>query len=159
MITGDNRRTAEAIAQRAGVDETLAEQRPEDKANAIRDLQERYGGVVMAGDGINDAPALAAATVGVAMGSAGSDAALETADVALMADDLSKLADALYLARRTRKVVRQNLTLSFAVLVVLVPGALLGVLNLPLAVAGHELSELVVIVSGLRMARAGTAPR
>lgn len=159
MITGDNRRTAEAIAQRAGVDETLAEQRPEDKAAAIRDLQERYGGVVMAGDGINDAPALAAATVGVAMGSAGSDAALETADVALMADDLSKLADALHLARRTRKVVRQNLALSFAVLVVLVPGALLGVLNLPIAVAGHELSELVVILSGLRMARAGAPPR
>ena len=153
MITGDNRRTADAIAARVGVDEALAEQRPEDKANAIRSLQERYGGVVMAGDGINDAPALAAATVGVAMGSAGSDAALETADVALMADDLSKLADALHLARRTRKVVRQNLALSFAVLAVLVPGALLGVLNLPAAVAGHELSELFVILSGLRMAR------
>ena len=153
MITGDNRRTAEAIAVRVGVDEALAEQRPEDKAAAIRSLQERSGGVVMAGDGINDAPALAAATVGVAMGSAGSDAALETADVALMADDLSKLADALHLARRTRKVVRQNLALSFAVLAVLVPGALLGLLNLPAAVAGHELSELFVILSGLRMAR------
>ncbi len=153
MITGDNRRTAEAIAGRVGVDEALAEQRPEDKAGAIKALQERYGGVVMAGDGINDAPALAAATVGVAMGSAGSDAALETADVALMADDLSKLADALHLARRTRRIVRQNLALSFAVLAVLVPGALLGVLNLPAAVAGHELSELFVIVSGLRLAR------
>ncbi len=155
MITGDNRRTAEAIGAKAGVDEVLAEQRPEDKASAIRALQARYGGVVMAGDGINDAPALAAATVGVAMGSAGSDAALETADVALMADDLSKLADALHLARRTRHVVRQNLVLSFAVLAVLVPGALLGVFNLPIAVAGHELSELLVILSGLRMARAG----
>ena len=153
MITGDNLRTAEAIARRAGVDEALAEQRPEDKAAAIRSLQQRYGGVVMAGDGINDAPALAAATVGVAMGSAGSDVALETADVALMADDLSKLADALHLARRTRRVVRQNLALSFAVLAVLVPGALFGVLNLPVAVAGHELSELFVILSGLRMAR------
>ena len=159
MITGDNRRTAETIAARVGVDEALAEQRPEDKSEAIRALQGRYGGVVMAGDGINDAPALAAATVGVAMGSAGSDAALETADVALMADDLSKLADALHLARRTRKVVRQNLALSFAVLAVLVPGALFGVLNLPVAVLGHELSELFVIVSGLRMARAGVAPR
>jgi heavy metal translocating P-type ATPase len=159
MITGDNRRTADTIAGRVGVDEALAEQRPEDKSEAIRGLQARYGGVVMAGDGINDAPALAAATVGVAMGSAGSDAALETADVALMADDLSKLADALQLARRTRTVVRQNLALSFAVLAVLVPGALFGVLNLPVAVAGHELSELFVIVSGLRMARAGVAPR
>ena len=155
MLTGDNRRTAEAIAKGVGVDEALAEQRPEDKAAAIRDLQARYGGVVMAGDGINDAPALAAATVGVAMGSAGSDAALETADVALMADDLSKLADALHLARRTRTVVRQNLALSFAVLVILVPGALFGVLNLPAAVAAHELSELAVILSGLRMARTG----
>ena len=159
MITGDNRRTAETIARHVRVDEVLAEQRPEDKANAIRGLQERYGGVVMAGDGINDAPALAAATVGVAMGSAGSDAALETADVALMADDLSKLADALQIARRTRTVVRQNLALSFAVLAVLVPGALFGVLNLPAAVAGHELSELFVIVSGLRMARAGVTAR
>jgi len=158
MTTGDNRRTAEAIAGRVGVDEALAEQRPEDKAAAIRDLRARYGGVVMAGDGINDAPALAAATVGIAMGSAGSDAALETADVALMADDLSKLADALHLARRTRAVVRQNLILSFAVLAVLVPGALFGVLNLPAAVAGHELSELFVIVSGLRMARTGRNP-
>lgn len=159
MITGDNRRTAEAIAAKAGVDEALAEQRPEDKAAAIRGLQDRYGPVVMAGDGINDAPALAAATVGVAMGSAGSDAALETADVALMADDLSKLAEALHLARRTRVVVRQNLALSFAVLAVLVPGALFGVLGLPAAVAGHELSELVVILSGLRMARAGGTPK
>ena len=159
MITGDNQRTADTVAARVGVDEALAEQRPEDKSTAIRSLQERYGGVVMAGDGVNDAPALAAATVGVAMGTAGSDVALETADVALMGDDLSKLADALYLARRTRSVVRQNLALSFAVLAVLVPGALFGVLNLPLAVAGHELSELFVIVSGLRMARAGVAPR
>lgn len=153
MITGDNRRTALSIAARVGVDDALAEQGPEDKAAAIRSLQDRYGGVVMAGDGINDAPALAAANVGVAMGSAGSDAALETADVALMGDDLSKLADALYLARRTRAVVRQNLVLSFAVLAVLVPGALFGLLNLPMAVLGHELSELAVIVSGLRMAR------
>lgn len=159
MITGDNQRTAAAIAARAGVDDVLAGQRPEDKAAAIAALQTRYGGVVMAGDGINDAPALAAATVGVAMGSAGSDAALEVADVALMGDDLSKLADALHLARRTRVVVRQNLALSFAVLVILVPGALLGVLNLPATVAVHELSELLVILSGLRMARAGTEPR
>lgn len=157
MITGDNRRAAEAIAHQVDVDEVFADQRPEDKAEVIRGLRRRFGGVVMAGDGINDAPALAAATVGVAMGSAGSDAALETADVALMADDLSKLADALHLARRTRSVARQNLMLSFAVLAVLVPGALLGLLSLPVAVTGHELSELAVIFSGLRLARTGGA--
>ncbi len=153
MITGDNERTAQAIGAQVGVDDTLAERRPEDKAAAVHDLLDRYGPTVMAGDGINDAPALATATVGVAMGSAGSDVALDTADVALMADDLSKLVDALTLARRTRTVVRQNLALSFAVLAVLIPGALLGILNLSATVAAHELSELVVIASGLRMAR------
>lgn len=153
MLTGDHARTAQAIAARIGVDEVLAGLRPEDKARRIAELKERYGGVMMVGDGVNDAPALAAASVGVAMGTAGSDVALETADVALMADDLSKLVNAVRIARRTRSVVRQNLVLSFAVLAVLVPGALLGLLSLPLAVLGHELAEIAVIASGLRLAR------
>ncbi len=154
MLTGDNPRTAHAIAVEAGVDEVFADLTPEGKAAKVRELTEARGHVAMVGDGVNDAPAMAAATVGVAMGVAGTDVALETADVALMADDLERLAYALRLAQRSQRVVRQNLALSILVISVLVVGALAGVFNLPLAVLGHELSEFVVIGSGLRMLRA-----
>ncbi len=154
MLTGDNPRTAQAIARELGIDEVYADLKPADKAAKVRALAERYGHVAMVGDGVNDAPALAEATVGVAMGAAGTDVALETADVALMADDLEKLAYALHLAKRTQRVVGQNLALSAVVIGALVVGAMGGWFTLPVAVLGHELSEFVVIGSGLRMLRA-----
>ena len=151
MLTGDNIRTAQSIATEAGVDEVAPELKPEQKVERIADLARRFGPVLMVGDGVNDAPALAAASVGVAMGAAGTDVALETADVALMADDLEKLVEALRLARRNRTVVRQNLVLSTLVITGLVIGALTGVLSLTTGVIGHEISEFLVIASGLRM--------
>ena len=153
MLTGDNELTAKAIAGQVGIDQVRAELSPEDKSTIVGELTKQYGRVGMVGDGVNDAPALAAASVGIAMGTAGSDVALETADVALMADDLSKLTEALRIGRRTRRVVRQNLILSMVILAVLIPGALFGVLGLPIAVLAHELSELFVIGNGLRLAR------
>jgi Cd2+/Zn2+-exporting ATPase len=153
MLTGDNQLTADAIARSVGIDEVRAELSPEDKSTIVRELTAQYGRVGMVGDGVNDAPALAAASVGIAMGTAGSDVALETADVALMADDLTKLTEALRIGKRTRTIVRQNLILSIAILAVLVPGALVGALTLPVAVLAHELSELIVISNGLRLAR------
>ena len=154
MLTGDNERTAQAIAQEASVDEFYANLKPEDKVTKVRELSARYGHVAMVGDGVNDAPALAEATVGIAMGAAGTDVALETADVALMADDLEKLVYALKLARRNQTVVKQNLGLSAVVIGVLAIGAVAGGFTLPIAVIGHEISEFIVIGSGLRMLRA-----
>lgn len=153
MLTGDNERAAQAIAREVGIDEVHAGLKPEDKATHVRELTARHGHVAMVGDGVNDAPALAEATVGIAMGAAGTDVALETADVALMADDLEKLVYALRLAQRNQAVVRQNLVLSVVVIAVLVVGAVLGQFTLPVAVIGHEISEFVVIASGLRMLR------
>jgi len=153
MLTGDNERTAHAIARELGIDEIYADLKPEDKMTWVRTLVERYGHVVMVGDGVNDAPALAEATVGIAMGAAGTDVALETADVALMADDLAKLPYAITLAKRNQRVVNQNLVLSTLVISVLVIGAIGGFFTLPVAVVGHEISEFIVIGSGLRMLR------
>lgn len=153
MLTGDNERTAQAIAREAGIDDFYADLKPEDKVAKVRELSQSLGHVAMVGDGVNDAPALAEATVGVAMGAAGTDVALETADVALMADDLEKLVYALHLARRNQRIVRQNLALSALVIGVLVVGAVSDWFSLPIAVLGHELSEFLVIANGLRMLR------
>jgi len=153
MLTGDSDRTAQSIATLAGVDEVASDLKPEQKVERIVELAQQYGPVLMVGDGVNDAPALAAASVGVAMGAAGTDVALETADVALMADDLEKLVDALRLARRNQTVVRQNLALSTLVITGLVLGALTGLFSLTTAVIGYEISEFLVIASGLRMLR------
>lgn len=153
MLTGDNERAARAIGAEVGVDEVYASLSPDEKAERVRTLAQSSGHVAMVGDGVNDAPALAAATIGVAMGAAGTDVALETADVALMSDDLEMLVYGLSLARRNRRVVRQNLALSAVVIGALSVGALLGWFTLPLAVLVHEVSEFVVIASGLRMLR------
>jgi Cd2+/Zn2+-exporting ATPase len=153
MLTGDNERTAQSIAREVGVDEFYADLKPEDKVTRVRELSQRYGHVAMVGDGVNDAPALAEATVGIAMGAAGTDVALETADVALMADDLERLVYGLKLAKRNQSVVNQNLALSIVVISILVIGAVLGFFTLPIAVLAHEISEFVVVGSGLRMLR------
>jgi Cd2+/Zn2+-exporting ATPase len=159
MLTGDNKRTAAAVARQVGLDDFRADLKPEGKVAEIRSLNESHGHVAMVGDGVNDAPALATATVGIAMGAAGSDAALETADVALMSDDIGKLPEAIRLGRRTRIVVRQNLALSMLILAILVPGAVLGLLSLPVAVIAHEVTELFVILNGARMARGTRSER
>lgn len=154
MLSGDNERTARAIAAEAGIDDVHAPLKPEEKVALVQELTRSDGHVAMVGDGVNDAPALAAATVGVAMGAAGTDVALETADVALMADNLEKLVYAFQLARRNDRIVRQNLALSALVMGGLVLGAVSGTFSLPIAVLGHEISEFVVIANGLRMLKA-----
>ena len=150
MLTGDNERTARAIAGELGIEEVRAEMKPEDKSRVVEELVQKYRGVIMVGDGINDAPALAAATVGMAMGTAGTDAAIEAADVALMSDDLSKVAFAIRLGRRAKAISRQNIVFSLLVLAVLVPSALLGILGVSAAVVAHETSELLAVANGLR---------
>ncbi len=154
MLTGDNPLAAEAIARQVGVDEVFAELSPEDKTRKVAELEARYGKVVMVGDGVNDAPALAAAHVGVAMGAAGTDVALETADVALMSDNLARLPYLIKFSQRTWGVIQQNLALSAIVIGTLIVGAVGGYFTLPIAVLAHEVSEFVVIASGLRMLRA-----
>ncbi len=149
MISGDNQRVAQAVADRLGLDEVHGDLLPEDKVEAIRRLREE-GEVAMVGDGVNDAPAMASATVGIAMGAAGSDVALETADVALMADDLATLPFAVGLSRKTSRIIRQNLWISLGMVALLIPATLLG-LRIGPAVALHEGSTLVVVLNALRL--------
>ncbi|WP_442593346.1 heavy metal translocating P-type ATPase [Parapusillimonas sp. JC17] len=149
MISGDNQRVAEAIATEVGLDEAWGDLMPSDKVEAIRRLREQ-GKVAMVGDGVNDAPAMANSTVGVAMGAVGSDVALETADVALMADDLRNLPFAVGLSRHTRGIIRQNVFVSLGVVAFLVPATILG-LGIGPAVAIHEGSTLLVVFNALRL--------
>ncbi|HNP84567.1 MAG TPA: heavy metal translocating P-type ATPase [Kouleothrix sp.] len=151
LLTGDNTNVAHALGNALGVDEIRAELLPHQKVEAIKDLQQRYGPVAMVGDGVNDAPALATAALGVAMGAAGTDVALESADVLLMGDDLARLPAALSLARRARKIIRQNLAFAFAVMATLMVLAIVGNIALPLGVVGHEGSTLLVVANGLRL--------
>ncbi|MGX6451226.1 heavy metal translocating P-type ATPase [Brevibacterium paucivorans] len=153
MLTGDNTRTARALAEIAGIDDVRAELRPEDKANIVAELSSKTP-TAMIGDGINDAPALAGATVGIAMGATGSDAAIESADVAFTGHDLRLIPQALQHARRGSRIINQNIVLSLAIIIVLMPLAISGVLGLAAVVLVHEVAEVIVILNGLRAARA-----
>ena len=153
LLTGDNREVAQRVADEVGMDEFEAQLMPEDKVALIRGFTGRGGQVAMVGDGVNDAPALAASSVGVAMGLAGTDAALEVADLVLVRDRLDDLAYALRLARRSLRIIRQNLAFACAVIAVLVVINLLYGLPLPIGVVGHEGSTILVVLNGLRLLR------
>lgn len=153
MLTGDNEITANAIAKEIGIDTVKANLKPEDKIAAVNELKKEYIDVVMVGDGVNDAPALATATVGMAMGTAGTDAAIEAADVALMGDDIEKVAYAIELGKKARSISRQNIVFSFLLLATLIPSALIGIMTITIAVAVHEVGELLAIGNGLRVAK------
>lgn len=158
MLTGDNLATATALAREAGIDVVQADLRPEDKAATVRELSARHP-TAMVGDGVNDAPALATADLGIAMGAMGTDVAIETADVALMGEDLRHLPQVFAHARRSRRIMLQNVGLSLALITVLIPLALFGVLGLAAVVLVHELAEVVVIANGVRAGRTrGLAP-
>lgn len=153
MLTGDNAKVAAHIAPQAGVTEFRGDLLPENKVEAIKSLLKQHRQVAMVGDGVNDAPALANATVGIAMGAGGTDVALETADVALMGDDLSKLPFAVALSRQAKSIIRQNLWISLGVIAILVPSTLFGFARLGVAVIFHEGSTLVVVANALRLLR------
>ncbi len=151
ILTGDNAAVAETVAQSVGADEVRASLLPEGKLDAIRELEASYGRTMMVGDGVNDAPALAAASIGVAIGAAGTDVAMETADVVLMANDLDRLAWVVGLSKKARRVMLQNLVFSLGVILVLVVGALGWNIPLTLGVVAHEGSTLLVCLNGLRL--------
>ena len=151
MLTGDNERVAQGIANEVGIDEVQAELLPEEKVTTIEGLVDRYENVAMVGDGVNDAPALATANLGIAMGGAGTDVALETADVVLMGDDLSKIPYVLGLGQRTRRTLVVNLAIAFGAIGLMVGTILFRGIPLPLAVIGHEGSTVLVSLNGLRL--------
>jgi len=154
MLTGDSRRIAQSVAQQLGVDECRAELLPEDKVAAVEDLRRKYGSVAMVGDGVNDAPALASADVGIAMGAAGSAAALETADVALMADELMKIPYTFRLSRATVRNIKVNLAISIVMKAAFVVAAVAGVATLWMAIVADTGASVIVIANALRLLRA-----
>ncbi len=153
MLTGDHERVARHIAQAAGVDEVLADLLPEDKVAAIRSVQEKYGPTIMVGDGVNDAPALVMADIGMAMGAAGTDVALETADIVLMGDDLKNIPYVIGLSKQTRRTLVINLTFAISAIVVMLLLIIFRDLPLPVAVLGHEGGTVLVSLNGMRLLR------
>jgi len=153
MLTGDNQRVADAIAASIGITDPLGSLLPEDKVNAVDRLIREEGNVAMVGDGVNDAPAMAKSTVGIAMGAAGSDVALETADIALMADKLDNLLFAIGLSRKAKQIIKQNLTISLGMVAILVPLTIVGAVTIGPAIVGHEGSTIVVVLNALRLLR------
>jgi Cd2+/Zn2+-exporting ATPase len=153
MLIGDNRQVARTIADEVGIDEYHGSLLPEEKVQCIQALQARYGAVMMVGDGVNDAPALAHASIGVAMGGGGTDVTLESAHCVLMGDDLSRIVNARALSRRAVRTVSVNLAFSALVIVALITAAFTIALPLPLGVLGHEGSTVLVCLNGLRLLR------
>ena len=153
MLSGDNTRTANAIAKQAGIDEVQGDLLPEQKIEHIRKLAANFGSVGMIGDGVNDAPALAAANVGIAMGAAGTDTAIETADVALMRDDLLMVSEAIRLGRRTLGVIRFNIAFAVGIKVVFLVLAVLGMTSLWLAILSDTGATIRVVMNALRLLR------
>lgn len=151
MLTGDNQKVADAIAKNIGITDPMGSLLPEDKVKAIEELKQQEGSVAMVGDGVNDAPAMAKSTVGIAMGAAGSDVALETADIALMADKLNNLPFAIGLSRKAKRIIKQNLIISLSMVAFLVPLTIMGTIAIGPAVVFHEGSTLVVVMNALRL--------
>ncbi|MFG6149816.1 heavy metal translocating P-type ATPase [Halobacillus sp. B23F22_1] len=152
MLTGDNPTTAKVIAEEAGIDHYVAECLPQDKVNELQSLRVLYTQIAMVGDGVNDAPALATANVGIAMGE-GTDVALETADLVLMKNNLSKLTDSITISHQMNKIVKQNIIFSISIIMILIVSNFLQALDLPLGVIGHEGSTILVILNSLRLLR------
>ncbi|VAW69491.1 Lead, cadmium, zinc and mercury transporting ATPase; Copper-translocating P-type ATPase, partial [hydrothermal vent metagenome] len=151
MLTGDNQKVADAVAKTIGITDPMGSLLPEDKVTAIEKLKAEEGKVAMVGDGVNDAPAMARSTVGIAMGAAGSDVALETADIALMADKLDNLPFAIGLSRMSKSIIKQNLWVSLGIVSILIPSTIMGWMGIGLAVLVHEGSTLLVVGNALRL--------
>ena len=151
MLTGDNQKVADAVAKEIGLTDAWGSLLPEEKVDAIKKLKEQESKVAMVGDGVNDAPAMANSTVGIAMGAAGSDVALETADIALMADKLETLPFAIGLSRKAKAIIKQNLWVSLGIVALLIPSTIMGWANIGIAVVIHEGSTLLVVFNALRL--------